>query len=72
MLDNYKNSVINNINFLGLYHHPHLKYTPNQQNNLKYQFKGVENIKQNYSQIYQDMFVLTMLDGKGRRGRLLR
>jgi len=64
MLDNYKNSVINNINFLGLYQHPHLKYTPNQQNNLKYQFKGVENIKQNYSQTYQDMFVLTMLDGK--------
>jgi hypothetical protein len=64
MLDDYKNSVINNINALGLYNHPHLKYTPTQQNNLKYQFKGVENIQENYSQAYQDIFVLTMLNGK--------
>jgi hypothetical protein len=62
--DYYKSSVINNINFLKLYNHPHLKYTPDQKNNLKYEFKGVETIKQNYSQVYQDLFVLTMLDGK--------
>jgi len=64
MSDNHKTSVINNINFLGLYYHPHLRYIPPQKNNLKHQFKGVKNIKQNYSQVYQDMFVLTMLDGK--------
>jgi len=64
MLDNYKNSVINNINFLKLYNHPHLKYTLNQKNNLKYQFEHVEKIHENYSQVYQDIFVLTMLNGK--------
>ena len=31
---------------------------------LKQKFPGAEKIKMNYSQIYQDMFVLTMLDGK--------
>lgn len=33
-------------------------------NNLKYKFKGSENIDRNYSEAFQDMFVLTMLDGK--------
>lgn len=31
---------------------------------LKVKFNGCENIQQNYSQSYQDMFVLTMLNGK--------
>jgi hypothetical protein len=31
---------------------------------LKYKFSGVEKIKNNYSQAFQDMFVLTMLNGK--------
>jgi len=31
---------------------------------LRKKFSGVENIKENYSQSMQDMFVLTMLDGK--------
>jgi hypothetical protein len=39
-------------------------YTSDLKNKLRYKFKGVEKIKQNYSQVYQDMFVLTMLDGK--------
>jgi hypothetical protein len=33
-------------------------------NNLKYKFKGSESIDRNYSEAFQDMFVLTMLDGK--------
>ena len=31
---------------------------------LRYRFVGSENIPRNYSQIYQDMFVLSMLNGK--------
>ena len=31
---------------------------------LRKKFSGVENIKENYSQSMQDIFVLTMLNGK--------
>ena len=37
---------------------------------LRYKFPGSENIKKTYSQVYQDMFVLSMLNGK-RKGRYL-
>jgi len=37
---------------------------------LKYKFPGSIDIEQNYSQVYQDMFVLTMLNGK-RGGKFL-
>ena len=37
---------------------------------LKFKFPGSANIEQNYSQVYQDMFVLTMLNGK-RGGKFL-
>ena len=39
-------------------------YTSDLQSSLRHQFKGVDKIQQNYSQVYQDMFVLTMLNGK--------
>jgi hypothetical protein len=39
-------------------------YNPNKLNLLKYKFKDVESIERNYSQAYQDIFVLTMLNGK--------
>jgi hypothetical protein len=39
-------------------------YTKTQHNNLKFKFKGSELIESNYSQAYQDMFVLSVLDGK--------
>ena len=41
-----------------------IPYTKNKHKNLKYKFKYSENIENNYSQVYQDMFVLSMLDGK--------
>ena len=44
------------------------KYTPGV--NLKHKFPGFESIKENYSQTYQDMFILTMLNGK-RNGTFL-
>lgn len=60
----YKNSVLYNINFLKLYNHPHLKYDISKYSFLKYKFPGSEKIKENYSQTYQDIFVLTCLNGK--------
>jgi hypothetical protein len=38
--------------------------------NLKYKFKNCENIKRNYSEAFQDIFILTMLNGK-RNGTYL-
>jgi hypothetical protein len=41
-----------------------IKYTKEKFDRLKYKFNNSENILENYSQAYQDMFVLTMLNGK--------
>jgi len=46
------------------------KYLMDMCNSLRYQFKGCEDITKNYAQSYQDMFVLSMLDGK-RNGKYL-
>lgn len=40
------------------------RYFNSDFDNLKYQFPGSENITNNYAQSMQDMFVLSMLDGK--------
>ena len=40
------------------------RYFKEQFDDLKLKFPGAENIKNNYSQSFQDMFVLTMLEGK--------
>ena len=39
-------------------------YDKTKHEKLKYKFNGSETIEKNYSQAYQDMFVLTMLNGK--------
>lgn len=41
-----------------------LLYTANDFERLKIKFPGAKDIKKNFSQCYQDLFVLTMLDGK--------
>ena len=41
-----------------------LAYTPNELHRYKYPFPGIENIKTNHSRHFQDMFVLSVLDGK--------
>jgi FkbM family methyltransferase len=58
--------VINNlINFKLLKNsHGLLEYKKDGIDKLKYKFKGIENIEKNYSQCYQDLFVLTVLNGK--------
>jgi len=39
-------------------------YYKKEHENLRYKFPGSENIERSYSQVYQDMFILSMLDGK--------
>lgn len=41
-----------------------LKYNKMDINRLRYKFKGAEVVDENYSQAFQDIFVLSMLDGK--------
>lgn len=40
------------------------RYFKSDYENLKFKFSGSENIENNYSQSMQDMFVLSVLDGK--------
>lgn len=42
----------------------HMSATYDKTKTLKKKFKGFEKINKNYSQIYQDIFVLSVLDGK--------
>lgn len=41
-----------------------IKYNKSKYDRLKFKFPGCENIEKNYSQAYQDMFVLAVLNGK--------
>lgn len=45
-------------------------YSQSNYDKVRYKFPGLENIKSNHSQCYQDLFVLTALDGK-REGTYL-
>lgn len=45
-------------------------YNKNNYNSLRFKFKDSEKIETNYSQAFQDMFVLSMLEGK-RNGKYL-
>ena len=42
----------------------YIVYSKEKFNSLRYKFNGSEDIKKNYSEIYQDMFVLSMCNGK--------
>jgi len=41
-----------------------LTYTQNEYDRFKFKFDGLEDIDKNYSRHFQDMFVLSVLDGK--------
>jgi len=62
--DFYRDLIAKNIRDLGEVSHPLLPYDKSMSNELKYKFKDYQKIDKNYSQCYQDMFVLSMLDGK--------
>jgi hypothetical protein len=61
----HRRSIINNIINLGNsnWKNP-IIYNNSLYEHLKVKFDGASNIEENYSQCYQDMFVLTMLNGK--------
>jgi hypothetical protein len=63
MDDKYQTLVQNNITRLGS-GDKFLTYTSNHLENYVYKFKDIEKIERNYSQTYQDMFVLYMANGK--------
>lgn len=42
---------------------PYCQYHPSLYNNLKHQFKGSERLPLSFSQMHQDLFVLSLLDG---------
>jgi hypothetical protein len=68
----HKKSVEDNISRLGLTQQSQgeIAYTKERHDSLRFNFEGSENIERNYSQILQDMFVLSILDGK-KNGKFL-
>lgn len=62
--DFYKNLVQKNISDLGSGRDIYFKYTKELHSKLKYKFPGSETIEKVYGQSAQDLFVLTMLNGK--------
>jgi tetratricopeptide (TPR) repeat protein len=62
----HKNVVESNITSLGSgpESQAFVPYTNENFSKLRYKFPGSEKIVKNYSQVYQDMFVLSMLNGK--------
>ena len=69
--DNFKHVIINNLKWMNVYHEiPFDSYTAEKYDRIKHKFPGLKDIKENYSEAYQDMFVLTLLNGK-RNGTFL-
>jgi len=64
--DLHKSRVQYNINKIGLTKdsQSQILYTKEDHSKLRYKFKNSQTIDTNYSQIFQDIFVLSMLDGK--------
>lgn len=71
MLPVHITAVQNNLTNLGgvVWREP-LAYNGTQYERLRVKFPGARTIEANYSQVYQDLFVLTMLAGK-RDGRFV-
>lgn len=64
MGEDFKKLLQKNITSLGSSSDPFLPYTPLNFSSMMYQFDGLKDVKRNYSQTYQDLFVLSMLKGK--------
>jgi hypothetical protein len=61
--EEFAQAVNNNLTNLG-YPTTTIKYTGSMSSQLKYRFDSADTVKQNYSQSLQDIFVLSMLNGK--------
>lgn len=72
MNDTHKKSVEENITRLGSgpESQAFTYYEKEDYNKLRFKFKNSKKIEKNYSQVYQDMFILSMLNGK-RNGTYL-
>lgn len=70
--DVHKKSVENNIVNLGSgpYEYAFRHYDKSMHSKLRYKFSDSDKIQKNYSQVYQDLFILSMLNGK-RNGTFL-
>ena len=67
----HRQAVLNNLKFMDMFRSKHISYyTKNKSSKVKCQFEGIETIEHNYSEAYQDMFILSMLNGK-RNGTYL-
>jgi FkbM family methyltransferase len=64
--DLHRESLQRNLNVLGITPESHVlrPYKIWQSSMLRYKFPGYDKIYRNYSQVYQDLFVLSMLNGK--------
>lgn len=70
-LDNIHNvAVENNLASFGNLGHPPTPYDSSMHTNLRKKFKNSEKLEYNYSQCFQDIFVLMLLNGK-RNGSYL-
>ena len=72
MDQNHRNCVEKNILNLGSgpKEHAFVPYDSSKHDQLRFNFAGSDRIKKNHSQVMQDMFVLSMLNGK-REGTFL-
>lgn len=70
--DQHKKSIESNIVSLGSGPHSYAfrMYNDTMWSKLRYKFPDSKNIKKNFSQVYQDLFILSMLKGK-RNGQFL-
>jgi SAM-dependent methyltransferase len=67
MEENFEKATVNNLKFMGVEFEQtgtFAQYNSKKHKNLKIKFANSESIESNYSEAYQDMFVLTMLNGK--------
>jgi tetratricopeptide (TPR) repeat protein len=62
--ENVRENVENIKNELPEPTHPIISYSRDKIDKLKFKFENSDKIKSNFSQIYQDMFVLSMYNGK--------
>jgi len=66
MDENHRQAVQRNLNNLGVTGDSHVlrPYHIWQSSQLRYKFKDYDKVVRNFSQVYQDLFTLSMLDGK--------
>jgi hypothetical protein len=63
MNEMFSRAVDNNLKNLG-YPHLHTPYKPDMKDQIRLEFDGLDQIEKNYSQSFQDLFVLTATQGR--------